>query len=208
MELIELNVKTREGKGKGVARKLRAENQVPAIVYGKKIDPVMVSVDIAEFDKIIRENGTTGLFLDLKVEGNGSKKRVVMVKDIQMDVFGREYRHIDFHEIDMEAKVTVTVPVEIIGEAAGVKEGGMLQIIRRELDILCKPENTPEAINVDVTELQIGDSLHVESLDLDDAIEIPHELDFTIVTVVPPASSGSEEEEGEEEGEEGEAAEA
>ena len=125
-----------------------------------------------------------------------------------MDVFGRDYRHIDFHEIDMEAKVTVTVPVEIVGEARGVKEGGMLQIIRREVDVLCKPEDTPEAINVDVTELEIGDSLHVESLDLDDAIEIPHELDFTIVTVVPPASAGSEDEEGEEGEEEGEAAEA
>ncbi|MCG8565005.1 MAG: 50S ribosomal protein L25/general stress protein Ctc [Desulfobacterales bacterium] len=207
MDLIELNVKTREGKGKGVARKLRAANQIPAIVYGKKIDPVMVSVDIAAFDKIIRDNGTTGLFLDLKVEDNGGKRRVVMVKDIQMDVFGREYRHVDFQEIDMDTQVTVTVPVEIVGTAAGVKEGGMLQIIRRELDVLCKPEHAPEKIDVDVSALEIGESLHVESLDLDDTIEIPHELDFTIVTVVPPAASESEEGE-EEEGEEGETAEA
>ena len=207
MELIELNVKVREGKGKGVARKLRAANQVPAIVYGKKIDPQMVAVKIAEFDKIIRENGTTGLFLDLKVEGNGAKKRVVLVKDIQMDVFGREYRHVDFQEVDMDTKITVTVPVEIVGTANGVKEGGILQIIRREVDVLCKPEDTPEKIEVDVTALEMGDSLHVESLTLADGIEIPHENDFTIATVVAPAASSEEVEDGEE-GEEEEAADA
>lgn len=193
MELIELNAKTREGKGKGAARKMRAQNAIPAIVYGAKVDPVMLSVDTIEFDKIIRENGTTGLFFDLNIGGG---KKMAMLKEIQMDPFGLKYHHIDFQEIDMDHKVTVTVPVETEGACAGVKEGGMLQIIRRELDILCKPGDTPESIVIDITNLEIGDSIHVEDIDAGEAIEIPHEVNFTVVTIVPPAggTEGVEEE--------------
>lgn len=199
MELIELNAKTRETKGKGAARKLRAADAIPAVVYGAKTEPVKLAVDTPIFDKIIRENGTTGLFFELKIDGGQEKS--VMLKDIQMDPFGLKYLHIDFHEIDMDTKVSVTVPVETEGVCAGVKEGGMLQIIRRELDILCKPKHTPESIVLDISEMEIGDSLHVEDIDLGDAIEIPHEVNFTVITVVPPTTSdeGVEEEDDEDE---------
>ena len=90
---------------------------------------------------MIRENGTTGLFFELNVEDDTS--RMVMLKEIQMDPFGLRYLHIDFHEIDMDAKVSIIVPVETEGVSAGVKEGGMLQIIRRELEVVCKPKYTP-----------------------------------------------------------------
>lgn len=204
MELIELNVKTREEKGKGAARKLRATNAIPAIVYGAKVDPVKLSVDTIAFDKIIRENGTTGLFFDLAIDGGA--KKMVMLKEIQMDPFGLKYLHVDFHEIDMDHKVSVTVPVETEGVSAGAKEGGMVQIIRRELDVLCKPKDTPECITIDITALEIGDAIHVEDIDLGDAIEIPHEVNFTVITIVPPASASDEVEE--EDGDEAEVAEA
>ena len=201
MELIELNVKTREGKGKGVARKLRAENRIPAIVYGGKAEPVKVSCEILEFDKIIRENGTTGLFLDLKIEGNGAKKHVVMVKDIQMDVFGQDYYHVDFQEVKMDDEVSVIVPLETLGEAVGVKEGGILQIIRRELEVVCKPADTPEAIEVDITDLAMGESLHVNQIKFPEGVTLSQEdAEFTLLTIVPPSSEAAEEgEEGEEE---------
>jgi large subunit ribosomal protein L25 len=179
---------------------MRAAEVIPAIVYGAKTEPVKLAVEAPVFDKIIRDNGTTGLFFELKVDGG--KEKMVMLKEIQMDAFGLKYLHIDFHEIDMDAKVSVTVPVETEGVAAGAKEGGLLQIIRRELDILCKPKHTPESIVLDISELNIGDAIHVEDLDLGEAIEIPHEVNFTIATVVPPATSSEgveEEEEGEEE---------
>ncbi len=201
MELIELNAKTREGKGKGAARKLRAANAIPAIVYGAKVDPVKLSVDIPTFDKIIRDNGSSGLFFDLAIEGG--EKKMVMLKEIQMDPFGLKYLHVDFHEIDMDHKVSVSVPVETEGVAAGVKEGGMLQIIRRELDVLCKPKDTPESVTIDISSLEIGDSIHVADIDMGDAIEIPHDVNFTVVTIVPPdsASDGVEEEDDDEIGE-------
>ncbi|HCY88234.1 MAG TPA: 50S ribosomal protein L25 [Desulfobacteraceae bacterium] len=190
MELIELNVKKRETQGKGAARKIRAANAIPAIVYGAKNEPVMLTVDTPDFDKIIRENGTSGLFFDLKIDDG--EARSVMLKDIQMDTWGLNYVHIDFHEIDMDTKVSVTVPVETEGVSAGSKEGGMLQIIRRELDILCKPKHTPESIVLDISGLNIGDAIHVEDIDLGDDIEIPHEVNFTVITIVPPASDSEE----------------
>ncbi|WP_022664438.1 50S ribosomal protein L25 [Desulfospira joergensenii] len=195
MELIELSAKTRENKGKGAARKLRNTNGIPAIMYGAKTDPVMLSLETVELDRIIRENGTSGLFFSLRIEGGS--ERIVMLKDLQMDTFGLKYLHADLQEIDMDTMVTVTVPVETEGVSAGVKEGGILQVIRRELDVLCKPANTPEAIVLDISELNIGDAIHVEDIDLGDDVEIPYEVNFTVITIIPPTAS--EEEETEEE---------
>ena len=203
MELIELSVAKREKTGKGAARKLRADNVIPGIVYGAKVEPVKVSIDVKTFDKVIRENGTTGLFFDLKVEGEADK--MVMLKEIQMDPFGLRYLHIDFHEIDMDATVSIVVPVETEGVCAGVKEGGMLQIIRRELEVVCKPKDTPESVKLDISALEIGDSIHVADIDLGADIEIPYDANFTVVTIVPPETDSDDQ--GEDEDEVGEAAE-
>ena len=191
MELIELNAKTRETKGKGAARKLRDSKAIPAIVYGEKKDPIMLSIDTVEFVKIIRDHGNTGLFFNLKIEGGIQKS--VMLKEVQMDAFSLEYLHVDLQEVDMDHTVSVTVPVETSGVCPGVKTGGgMLQLIRRELEIICKPTDMPESIVIDVSGLDIGDSIHVNEIDLGDAIQIPHEVNFTVVTVVPPTTDGSE----------------
>ncbi|MBW2654425.1 MAG: 50S ribosomal protein L25 [Deltaproteobacteria bacterium] len=196
MELIELNVKLRDTKGKGAARKLRSSDAIPAIAYGAKTDPEMLSIKTTDFIKIIREHGSTGLFFNLKVAGDSSgKKRIAMLKDAQMDTFGLNYLHIDLHEIDMDTKVSVSIPVETIGESAGVKEGGLLQIIRRELDVVCKPADTPSSIQIDITDLEVGDSVHIEDIDLGENIEIPHEVNFTVVTIGTPTVEEEEVEE-------------
>ena len=194
MELIELNAKTRENSGKGACRQLRRENQFPAIAYGAKTEPVMLSLDTSNFVKIIRDHGTTGLFFNLKVDGGSGVERIVMLKDLQMDTFGLNYLHADLHEIDMDTMVRVVVPVETIGESKGVKEGGLLQIIRRELEVACKPADTPDSVQIDITELDVGDAVHVEDIDMGDAVEIPHDVNFTIITVVAPSVEEEEEE--------------
>ena len=195
MELIDLKAELRQETGKGVARALRRNEKVPAIVYGSKVDPVMLSIGTAEFDKIVRDNGVQGVFLNLAVDGESKKSRTVMLKEVQMDVFQKEYLHIDFHEIDMDTKVTVSVPVRVVGSAKGVIEGGgVLQIIRRELDVFCKPVDVPDDITIDVTEMEIGDAVHVEEIIVDDKIEIPHEVDFTVITLVPPTAEEEVEE--------------
>jgi len=203
LELIKLNAKSREESGKGAARRLRMNNAIPAIVYGAKKEPAMLSIETAQFVKIIRKHGLTGLFFSLKVEGGSKKERIVMLKDMQMDTFGLNYLHIDLHEIDMDTMVTVSVPVEVMGESEGVKEGGVLQIIRRELEVVCKPADTPDSIQIDIADLGIGDAVHVGEIDLGENVEIPHEVDFTVITIVAPVIE-EEVEEDEEYLEEGE----
>lgn len=198
LDLIKLNATQRTIRGKGAARKIRREKMIPAVVYGPKMTPLSVSLDTSEFDKIIRDQGTSGLFLNLKIQGDDPQTKVVMLKELQMDPFGIEYLHADFQQIDMDTQVTVSVPVEIVGTSIGVKDGGgMLQIIRRELEVICKPADTPDKIEIDVTALDIGDAVHVEDIDLGEAVQIPHEVNFTMLTVVPP-DMGEEEEVAEE----------
>jgi large subunit ribosomal protein L25 len=204
LELIELNAKSRENKGKGAARELRRNNGIPGIVYGPKTDPVMLSIKTDDFIKIIRKYGSTGLFFNLKVEGGSGKEKIVMLKDVQMDTFGLNYLHIDLFEIDMDTMVTVSVPVETIGESVGVKEGGLLQIIRRELDVVCKPTDTPSSIQIDISDLDVGDSVHIEDINLGEAVEIPHDVNFTVITIGAPTVEEEEVEEEDELLEEGE----
>jgi large subunit ribosomal protein L25 len=206
MELIELNAKTRETTGKGAARKLRSNDEIPAIAYGAKKDPVMLSINNTEFVKIIRKHGSMGLFFNLNIDGDPEKKKSVMLKDMQMDTFCLSYQHIDFHEVDMDATVTISVSVEAIGESIGVKEGGLLQIIRRELDVVCKPTDAPDTIQIDITDLDVGDAVHVSDIDLGENVEFPHEADFTVITIVAPSLEEEEVEEEDELLEEGEVA--
>jgi large subunit ribosomal protein L25 len=194
LELIKLNATQRKTSGKGAARKMRRNKTMPAVIYGPKMDPMMLCLDTIEFDKIIRDRGTSGLFLNLKIQGEDAKSKVVMLKDLQMDTYGIEYLHADFHQIDMDTLVTVSVPVVPKGVSKGVKDGGgMLQIIRRELEVICKPGDTPERIEIDVTDMDIGDAVHVEEIFLGDAVEIPHEVNFTVITIVPPEAEEEEE---------------
>jgi len=204
LDLIKLKAKQRETSGKGAARRLRQNKAIPGIVYGPKSEPVMLSLDAIEFDKIIRENGSTGLFFDLKIEGDKGKNKIVMLKQMQMDTFSLNYLHIDLHEIDMDTKVTVSIPVEVVGKSKGVEEGGVVQIIRRELDVVCKPADTPESIQIDISELGIGDSVHIEEIDLGDKVEIPFDVDFTVITIGAPTEEEEEIEEDEDLLEEGE----
>ncbi|MDZ7664341.1 MAG: 50S ribosomal protein L25 [Desulfotignum sp.] len=198
MDLIKLNATQRTIRGKGAARRIRREKMIPAVVYGPKMTALSVSLDTSEFDKIIRDQGVSGLFLNLKIQGDDTQTKVVMLKELQMDPFGIEYLHADFQQIDMDTQLTVSVPIEIVGTSIGVKDGGgMLQIIRRELEVICKPADTPDKIEIDVTALDIGDAVHVEDIDLGEAVQIPHEVNFTMLTVVPP-DMGEEEEVAEE----------
>jgi len=194
LELIELNAKSRTTTGKGAARKLRSNLGIPAIVYGAKTDPLMLALDTIEFDKIIRKNGPMGLFFNLKIEDGSDKGKIVMLKDMQMDTFGLNYLHVDLHEIDMDNEITISVQVETIGKSKGVKEGGLLQIIRRELDVVCKPTDTPDTIQIDITDLEVGDAVHVEDIDLGEFIHIPHDVNFTVITIVAPSVDEKEDE--------------
>ena len=193
MELIDLKAEIRQGTGKSLARALRNNNAVPAVLYGAGIDPLKVSINTLDLTKLVRKHGSTGVFINLKVAGDSKEIRTVLLKEVQMDTFNLRYLHADFQEIDINKTVVVSVPVTVVGESAGVKEGGLLQIIRRELEVLCRPVNMPEAVTIDISALEIGDAVHVEELDLGEDVEIPHEVNFTILTIVPPTTATDEE---------------
>jgi large subunit ribosomal protein L25 len=162
------------------------------VVYGQNIEPISISMNTYEFSEIIRKNGSSGVFINLNINDDSKPSRTVLLKDVQMDTFRLNYLHADFQEVDMDNKVSVMVPVEPSGTAPGVKAGGLLQVIRRELELWCRPADTPDSVLVDVSALNIGDAIHVKDIDLGSEIEIPHEVNFTVITIVPPATGGSD----------------
>jgi len=177
-----LNVTLRAELGKGGARAARRQGLVPAVVYGKGLEPCAVNVEPKALKQAIATEAGWNTLITLSGEGplNG---RVVILKDLQVSAIRREPQHADFQVIDLTKKVHVMVPVHPIGKSAGEKAGGNLQVIRHELEVVCLPTAIPASIDVDVAHLGIGDVLHVADLAVPAGIEIPHEVNFTVITV-------------------------
>jgi large subunit ribosomal protein L25 len=191
------------GKGNGPARQLRQKGLVPAVIYGPGKDAEMLSVNARDLEKALKGSHTIQVLLNLNIENGGSETRKAMIKDLQTDPVSRKMLHVDFYEIDPNRKILMKVPVVTTGKAAGVEMGGLLQIIRRELEVLCLPGEIPEVIELDVTDLNIGDSIHVKDIQLGGDLEIPTEVDFTVITCIGKKAEAEEEEvEGEEGAEE------
>ena len=201
MAETELNVTLRDGIGKGGARALRRQNLVPAVVYGRGLEPCAITVEPKALKKAIATESGWNTLITLKGEGAFSGK-VVILKDMQVDPIRRDVKHADFQVIDLKKKVHVMVPVHPVGKSEGEKVGGSLQIIRHELEVFCLPSGIPGAIEVDVTSLNIGDVLHVEDLVLPAGVEVPHEVNFTVITVTGHKAEEGEEGAAEEEAEE------
>ncbi len=204
MELLELTASIRKSTGKGCSRSLRRQGRVPAVLYGPKIDPVILSVDVLDIDKILRQSGGQA-FLNLAIKNGETGKKTAMIKDIQTHPVSRKYLHIDFYEVAMDKKIQVKVPVVLTGAAKGAEEGGTLQLIRREIDVLCLPMDIPDSISIDVSEMEIGDSVHVKEIPVPEHVEIIADTDFTVVTVSGAMVAEAAPEAEEEEVEEGEA---
>lgn len=210
METIELKAQPRTTRGNSPARAMRREGNVPAVLYGPKTEPKSLSLSTHELETIIKQGGLGRAILNLAIEGE-QKAKSAMIKELQVHPVSNRLLHVDLYEVSMDREIRVNVPVVTTGTSKGVELGGLLQIIRHELEVLCLPNAIPDSITIDITELDVGDSVHVEDLNTDDSIQIPHEVNFTILTISSPkkeAVEGEEVEEGEEiEAAEGEAAE-
>ena len=204
MELIELKTNIRTTTGNGPARRLRQKGQIPAVLYGPGTESVLLSVNISDIDRILKKGRIGQALLNLVILNNEeTSTRTVMVKELQHHPVSRDFLHIDFYEVAMDRKIMVNIPVTTIGKAKGVENGGILQIIRRELEVQCFPLDVPESIEIDITDLDVGDSIHVGDISRQSGIEFLGEENFTVVTVVTPKIEEEEEvvEEAEEEGE-------
>ena len=204
MELFELKANIRDLSGKNAARRLRVEASLPAVLYGLGNDSIKLDVVIHDLEMAFKQSKLSQVLVNLSVfDGDKEiKKCPAMIKEVQLKPLTKNVLHADFLEIDLKKKLLVKVPVETVGQSPGVEFGGLLSVIRRELEILCMPLEVPESIVVDVSELQMGDAVHVDDIKVE-GVEIPHDVNFTVVTVVAPKTTKEdiEDEEGEAEGE-------
>ena len=163
-----------------------------------------MTVNIKEFEQILKKGNIGSIILNLVIQNGKKITKPAMIKELQSHPVSGDFLHIDFYEIDMQRKINVMIPVVTKGISKGVELGGLLQIIRREIEVLCMPGDIPEAIELDITDLDVGDSVHVEEIPLGDNVEISSDVNFTVLTIVSPKVEEVEEEE--EEGLEGEEA--
>jgi large subunit ribosomal protein L25 len=180
-----LVAETRDGTGKGVARKLRQAGVMPAVVYGKKRASQPVSVKPEALQKLLRGAAGMNTLIELSL---GDQKATVLVKELQRDPVRGRYLHADFYEVDLTEKVTVSVPVHLVGKAAGIEFGGILDHPIRELLIECLPQEIPQHIEVDVSPLGVNESIHVSDLSLAPGLTIKTDGELAIATVILPAA--------------------
>jgi large subunit ribosomal protein L25 len=185
METIELGVEARKGTGKGAARSIRRDGKVPAVLYGAKSDALHIAVDGKEFEaKVGSIEGTHLIRLTSPTADLGGK--LVLVKEVQRHPVSRALLHTDLYEVDVTAKIKLRVPLHFVGRADGVELGGILQPIRREVEVLCLPTEIPDYLEIDVTRLGIHDAVHISELTPPAGVEIPYDTDEALVTVLPP----------------------
>jgi len=197
----ELNVELRTGTGKGTARKMRAVGRIPAICYGTGETPQNISLDPKALERLITASGAgMNTLIDLK-GGAGLDGKVVLVKEIQRDPVKGVPLHADLYEVNLRKSITVSVPFQLIGSPKGALMGGILDHALREVELSCLPNAIPEEIPVDVSDLDIGDSVHVRDIPLPEGVTLLSDSDLSVVSLAAPTAE-EEEEAAEEEGEE------
>ena len=193
--MAKLASNSRAGKSKqSELKELRQTGKVPAVVYGFETENTSLSVDENEFIKVIREVGRNGV-IDLEIADGVTQ---VMVNEYQFDALKNQITHIDFIAINMQTEVTVEVQIELTGEAPGQKEGGVLEQPLFEVSVTAKPADIPETIEVDISELNIGDSIHVEDIRSKGNFVIENEDADALVIVSAPTEEPEEDENAEE----------
>jgi len=192
LEILELKATKRQRTGRGESRMLRQGGRIPAILYGPDTQSVPLSVNEHEFETLLKNAKSSQQLI--KIDTGDGVQQSAMIKELQTKPVTGKFVHVDFYKVDMNRKVRVRVPVILKGKSKGVELGGLLQIIRRRLEILCLPLEIPEFIEIDITDLDVGDSIHVKDIVLKDGLEIPPDVNFTVITVLAPKKEVVEEE--------------
>jgi large subunit ribosomal protein L25 len=190
-----LAVHTREDTGKEKAKKLRQQGFIPAVIYGYK-GTTKISVKASDFIQMFGEIGEHSI---VTLAGDGEKKIQVIVKDFQQDPVKRDIIHVDFLEFEKGKNLRTEIPVHVNGNAAGVKKGGILEVYVTDVEIECFPKDIPDGIPIDVSALEIGDSIHVRDLTVSDKVRILTNPDQVVVSIGMPTKVAKPEEEKEEE---------
>ncbi|QSQ08518.1 General stress protein CTC [Koleobacter methoxysyntrophicus] len=195
MEQVQLAADLREGLGKGYARRIRNQGMVPGVLYGKDIENRQIMVDRRKLSRILKNYGHNVL-IDLNVNG---ETNTVILREVQKDVIKDEILHVDFFKISLKDKIEVTVPLVLKGDPVGIKEGGVLQHQLREITIEALPTEIPEVIEVDISNLNVGEGITVKDINVPEGIEIVNEPEEIIALIVAPRIETEAEAEAEEE---------
>jgi large subunit ribosomal protein L25 len=182
-----LKATARTATGKGVARRLRGKEMLPAVVYGHKTAAIPLAIKLKNLQNLLGSGKSERKIFLLSIEGNGEPaEKTVMIKEIQVDPVNRCFLHVDFFEVAMDEEVTLSLPIRLTGTPAGVLVGGVLQQVKRELSIRCLPSQIPDSLEADVSSLAIGDSVHLKDMQLPPGIKIFDDLNTTIATMLAP----------------------
>src|SRR5919109_3264135 len=198
MAEVKLIAESRDAVGKGAARKIRAAGKVPAVLYGPEVEPMRLAVDALQLWHALHTDAGTNVLINLAVDGDTF---LTMPREVQRDIVKGTLLHVDFLRIRRDVAIQVDVPVHLVGESHGVKEGGVVEHHLWELRVEVLPTQVPESVEADISRLAIGDSLHVSDLHLPQHVTVLTPEEETIVSVVPPPVLQLEEEVPEEEAE-------
>ncbi len=193
-EFVNLRVQKRDSKGKGNARRLRAEGIIPAIFYSCKGDSIPVQVVERELSKVFSQVGRTTVF-NVEVEENGAISVFpALIWDIEYYPVKNRMQHVDFFGVDLDKELKITVPLEFVGTAKGTKLGGKLEIYREKIQIWSKPLSLPSKITVDISDLALDQGLRIADLTMPEGVRPHYDVNFSIVTVINPSSIPAEDE--------------
>jgi large subunit ribosomal protein L25 len=179
-----LTAEVRSGTGKGVARKLRASGRVPGILYGHRMEPVALTVDSRSLYHVLHTGAGSNVLVDLVIDG---KTHLAMPREIQQNHIKGQLVHVDFLAVNRNETIAIDVPIREVGEAPGVKAGGVVEHHLFELHVECLPRDVPEAIDVDVSRLELGDALRVADVQAPDGVTILSNAEDSMLAVVVPA---------------------
>jgi large subunit ribosomal protein L25 len=193
-QIIPLSAEARDRAGKGTARQTRRSGRVPAVIYGAKLPPVMISLEYFAFTRILHKPGFFTHLFDIAVDGTVHR---VLPRDLQLDPVSDQPLHVDFLRVTDDTRITVEVPVEFVGQekSKGLKRGGMLNIVRHEVELECSAANIPEHITIDVSSYDVGDSIHISAVTLPEGAKSTIDRDFTVATIVAPSGMKGDDEE-------------
>jgi large subunit ribosomal protein L25 len=180
-----LTAERRSDAGKGVARKLRAAGKIPAVLYGQGLETTPLTVDSRELSHLLHGSAGSNVLVDLMVDG---EEHLAIPREIQRDHIHSKFVHVDFLAVSRTETITVNVPVHETGDAAGVKEGGVVEHHLREVQIECLPQDVPDEIVVDITDVELGDMVHVSDLVAPEGVTILTSPEDAVLSVVTPAA--------------------
>ena len=200
-DVIALSARTRDRVGKGSARAARRAGLIPAVIYGDKKEPVAVTLNERVLTKQLQQSGFFSTLIDLDIDG---KKHRVLARDVQVHPVTDRPEHVDFLRISASSTITVEVPVEFVNEdkCPGLKVGGVLNIVRHDVEISCRPDQIPSSLILDLSGWNVGDSIHISAITLPEgASPTITDRDFTVATIAAPSAMKSEASDSEDEAE-------